>query len=263
MMTFLLIATMLVQTSAAKPAAEAVKASAPVVVTELDVGKLKGEPFRLAWSPDAKELYVQTAERDGVGTVKKARHYIVLTAGGAPKEVDAEPDWAAKYWTWKSWKAAPGSPAFAISLDERREILKSTDVGRGGTIAGMGGDASAGAQVGGGGPGGGGTMVIPEGQNANIRTMRLKGEVIGEWINSVIVPGLTFGWSPASLNLIAFSAKNGDLVVMDEHGRKQKIDTAKTTSLPAWSDDGKKLAYVEQKDRKKFVLNVVEISVES
>ena len=42
-----------------------------------------------------------------------------------------------------------------------------------------------------------GTMVIPEGQNANIRTMRLKGEVIGEWVNSVIVPGLTFGWSPA------------------------------------------------------------------
>jgi Tol biopolymer transport system component len=50
---------------------------------------------------------------------------------------------------------------------------------------------------------------------------------------------------------------------MDEQGRKQKIDTAKATSLPAWSDDGKKLAYVEQKDRKKFVLNVVEISVES
>jgi hypothetical protein len=262
MMTFLLIATMVAQTSAAKPAAAAVKASAPVAVTELDMGKLKGAPFRLAWSPDTKELYVQTAERDGVGTVKKARHYVVAATGGSPKEVEGEPDWAAKYWAWKSWKAAPGSAAFAISVDERRDVVRPINAPRGGSIAGMGGDAGAGAQVGG-GPGGAGTMVIPEGQNASIRTMRLKGEVIGEWINSVIVPGLTFGWSPASLNLIAFSAQNEGLIIMDEQGRKQKIDTAKATSLPAWSDDGRKLAYVEQKDRKKFVLNVVEITVGS
>jgi hypothetical protein len=261
-MISLLIAFALAQAPAMKPAAEAVKASAPVVVTELDMGKLKGEPYRLAWSPDAKELYVQTAERDGVGTVKKARHYVVAATGGSPKEAESEPDWAAKYWAWKSWKAAPGSAAFAISVDERRDVVRATDARRGGTIAGMGGDASAGAQVGG-GPGGAGTMVIPEGQNASIRTMRLKGEVIGEWINSVIVPGLTFGWSPASLNLIAFSAQNEGLIIMDEQGRKQKIDTAKATSLPAWSDDGRKLAYVEQKDRKKFVLNVVEITVGS
>jgi hypothetical protein len=263
-MTYFLVALMLAQAPAAKPAAEAVKASAPIAVTEIDTGKLKGEPFRLAWSPDAKELYVQTAERDSVGAVKKARHYVVAATGGNPKEVGSEPDWAAKYWAWKSWRAAPGSAAFAIALDERRDVVKATDsAARGSTIAGMGGDASAGAQVGGGGPAGAGTMVIPEGQNVSIRTMRLKGEVIGEWINSVIVPGQTFGWSPASLNLIAFSAKNGGLVVMDEQGRKQKIDTAKATSLPAWSDDGKKLAYLEQKDRKKFLLNVVEITVGS
>jgi hypothetical protein len=259
-MTYFLVALMLAQASAGKPAAEAVKASAPIAVTELDTGKLKGEPFRLAWSPDAKELYVQTAERDSVGAVKKAHHYVVAATGGSPKEVEAEPDWASKYWAWKSWKAAPGSAAFAISLDERRDVVRPIDAPRGGTIAGMGGDASAGAQVGG-GPGGAGTMVIPEGQNASIRTMRLKGEVIGEWVNSVIVPGLTFGWSPASLNLIAFSGKGKDLVIMDEQGRKQKIDTARATSLPAWSDDGKKLAFVEQKDRKKFTLNVVEITV--
>jgi hypothetical protein len=265
MMTFLLIAFLLAQASATKPAAEAVKASAPVAVTELDMGKLKGEPYRLAWSPDAKELYVQTAERDGVGAVKKAHHYVVAATGGSPKEVESEPDWAAKYWAWKSWKAAPGSAAFAISLDERREVLRPTSAVRGSAEAGMGGDATTGVAVGGGGPGGagGGTMTIGESQNASIRTMRLKGEVIGEWVNSVIVPGQTFGWSPAGLNLIAFSAKNEDLVIMDEQGRKQKIDTAKATSLPAWSDDGKKLAYVEQKDRKKFTLNVVEITVGS
>lgn len=256
----LLVMTLLASQTASVSSAEALKIGAPVAVAELDMGKLKGEPFRLAWSPDAKELYLQTAELDGVGSVKKARHYVLAATAGAPKEVEEEPAWAAKYWAWKSWKAAPASPGFAISVDERREIIKASQAPTGGTIAGMGGDASAGATVGGGGPAGGGTIVLPEGQNANVRTMRLKGEVIGEWINSVIVPGLTFGWSPGGLNLIAFSARNKDVVVMDEQGRKQKIDTARITRLPAWSDDGKKLAFVEQKDRKKFVLNVVEIS---
>ncbi|HEX2445670.1 MAG TPA: hypothetical protein VHJ77_17120 [Vicinamibacterales bacterium] len=251
--------TLLASQSGSVTSAEALKVGTPVAVAELDMGKLKGDPFRLAWSPDTKEFYLQTVELDSVGAVKKARHYVVAATGGAPKEVDGEPGWAAKYWAWKSWKAAPGSPGFAISVDERREIIKSGQAPTGGTIAGMGGDASAGATVGGGGPAGAGTMVLPEGQNANIRTMRLKGEVIGEWINSVIVPGLTFGWSPAGLNLIAFSAKTEDVVIMDERGRKQRIDTAKVTRLPAWSDDGKKLAYLEQKDRKKFVLHVVDI----
>jgi hypothetical protein len=245
--------------SGSTTSADALKIGAPVAVAELDMGKLKGEPFRLAWSPDAKEFYIQTAELDGVGAVKKARHYVVPVTGGAPKETNEEPAWAAKYWAWKSWKAAPGSPGFAISVDERREIIKASQAPTGGTIAGMGGDANAGATVGGGGAAGGGTVVLPEGQNANIRTMRLKGEVIGEWINSVIVPGLTFGWSPAPLNVIAFSPKNEDVVIMDERGRKQRIDTAKITRLPAWSDDGKKLAFLEHKDRKKFVLHVVDI----
>jgi hypothetical protein len=242
----LLLLTLAAQTGSAM-SAEALKIGTPVAVAELDMGKLKGEPFRLAWSPDTKEIYLQTAELDSVGAVKKARHYVVPAAGGAAKEVEGEPDWAAKYWTWKSWKAAPGSPGFAISVDERREIIKASDARAGGSIAGMGGDSSAGATVGGGGPAGGGQIVLPEGQNANIRTMRLKGEVIGEWVNSVIVPGLTFGWSPAGLNLIAFSAKNEDVVIMDERGHKQKVDTAKITRLPAWSDDGRNWRFSSKK----------------
>jgi len=257
-MTALLITVLAAQIGSAT-SAEALKVNAPVTLAELDMNKLKGVPYRLAWSPDRNELYVQTAELDGVGAVKKSRHYVMAAAGGAPKSVDEEPAWAVKYWTWKSWKAAPGSPSFAISVDERREIIKSGQAPTGGTLAGMGGDASAGATVGGGGPAGAGTMVLPEGQNANIRTMRLKGEVVGEWVNSVIVPGLTFGWSPAPLKMIAFSGRDEDLVIMDEQGRKQKVDTDNLTRLPAWSDDGKKIAFLEQKDRRKFILRVVDI----
>jgi hypothetical protein len=255
----LLVALALIQASA-KPAADAVTISSPTTIVELDMGKLKGEPWRLAWSPDATELYVQTAERDSVGMVTKSRHYVIAPTGGAPKEVEAEPAWATKYWAWKSAQAAPGSASFKIALDERREIVRATHAPRGGDVAGMGGDPSAGASVGGGGAGGSaGSVRVAEGQNAVIRSMRLKGETVGEFVNSVIVPGLTFSWSPAALNMIAFSRKDEDLVIMDEQGRKQKIDTSKTTRLPAWSDDGKKLAFLEQKDRKKFVLHVVDI----
>lgn len=260
MLALLLTLSLAQSTAAAKPAADALKISAPRTVTELDLGKLKGEPWKLAWSPDASELYVQTVERDGSGAVKKARHYLVAAGGGSIKDVDTEPAWAQKYWTWKSWKAAPGSPKFEIALEERREILRSTRAPRGGGEAGMTGDPSAGAPVGGGSAAGpAGTVQIGEGQNAIIRTMKLKGEAIGEWVNAGIVPGLTFGWSPAALNMIAFSVKQEDVVVMDEQGRKHKIDTSGATRLPAWSDDGKRLAYLEHKGGRRFALQVVEI----
>jgi Tol biopolymer transport system component len=59
--------------------------------------------------------------------------------------------------------------------------------------------------------------------------------------------------------MIAFSGKQEDMVLMDEQGRKHKIDTSDATRLPAWSDDGKRLAYLEQRGRRKFALQVVEI----
>jgi hypothetical protein len=258
-MTGLLITLLALQTGSTA-SAEALKVGAPAAVAELDMGKLKGEPLRLAWSPDGQELYLQTAERDGQGVITKARHYVLAASGGSPKEVENEPAWALKYWTWKSWKASPGAPSFEIGLEERREIIRATNSRRGSSEAGMGGDSSAGASVGGGGPAGGaGRMVIDEGQNATIRTMKLKGEVIGEWVNAGIVPGLTFGWSPAPLKMIAFSGRDRDVTIMDEQGRKQKVDTDKATRLPAWSDDGKKLAFLEQKERRKFVLRLVDI----
>jgi hypothetical protein len=256
-----LLVGLVVLQAQATTSAEALKVTAPIAVADLDMGKLKGEPFRLAWSPDATEFYLQTAERDGRSVVTKARHYLVARSGGSPKEIESEPLWAVKYWTWKSWKASPGAPGWEIALDERREVIRATGAPRGGDVAGMGGDPSAGGTVSGGGPGGtGGTVAVGEGQNAVIRTMKLKGEVIGEWINAGIVPGLTFGWSPAALKMIAFSGKEKDVTIMDEQGRKQRIGTDKLTRLPAWSDDGKKLAFLEQKDRRKFVLQVVEVT---
>ena len=34
-------------------------------------------------------------------------------------------------------------------------------------------------------------------QTAHYYILKLKGEVVGEFVNTVAVPGLTFGWGPA------------------------------------------------------------------
>ena len=48
----------------------ALQASAPVLISTLDGGKLKGEPTELAWSGDGTQLFLQTNERDSSGMVK-------------------------------------------------------------------------------------------------------------------------------------------------------------------------------------------------
>src|SRR5439155_5436138 len=67
----------------------------PKTVTELDLGKLKGDLRQIGWSNDASQLYVQTA--DGDPQSPKLRHYVVPANGGVPQAVDAEPDWAIVY----------------------------------------------------------------------------------------------------------------------------------------------------------------------
>ena len=84
--------------------------------------------------------------------------------------------------------------------------------------------------------------------------MKLKGEIVGEFVNAVATPGLTFGWAPAG-GLIAFSNPDGRVVIMDDQGRKQEISSSKSTLLPAWTDDGKRLAYLQRTGKNKVVLH--------
>ena len=57
--------------------------SNPTPVAELDMGKLKGEPSRLAWSPDGSQLYLQTLEGGFGRPNAKLRHYVFSAATGA------------------------------------------------------------------------------------------------------------------------------------------------------------------------------------
>jgi hypothetical protein len=236
-----------------------VTVSTPRAVVEIDTGKHKGEPWRVAWSPDGAALYVQTMQVDKAGNRTPGGHYQVPAAGGTLEQVRGEPDWASAYWTWKSAQSAPSAPAFKIELESKKELVRSTAAPRGGGLAGMGGDSTL-ASGPGEGPSSAATIAAAASmQNAIVNTMLLKGETVGQWINAPIVPGLTFGWAPAGARAIAYASKTGRIVLMDESGRKTEVKS-KDARLPAWSEDGRRLAFVQQTGKKKYGLYVADLA---
>jgi len=234
--------------------------SAPAAIVEIDVGKLKGELVRLAWSPDAMEIYLQTAERDSRGNVK-FRHYVMGLNGAPPKSADQEPAWAGPYWAWKAGQAAPGFPAWKIQVDQERKRVTATATPMAGNMAR--GDPS-GADRGLGGSGGvsveEAARAAEQSQMATVYTLKLKGEVVGEFVNVPAMPGVTFGWGPANSGLVAFANRDGHVVIMDDQGRKKEVPSSKSALLPAWTGDGKRLAYLERTGKKKVMLRIVDIT---
>jgi len=248
--------------AAVSPAVDAskLKLSPPAAVVEIDARKLKGTLFRLAWSPDAQQIYLQTIERDRAGNITTVHHYLMGLNGEAPKHVDQEPAWSTAYWEWKSARAAPGLPAFKIDLEESQKRVKTTSTPMGGDLAKGGLEGSGAMAPVGGGAIGDAMSAAMQGQLAHYYTLKLKGEVVGEFVNAVAVPGLTYGWAPASTGLIAFSNPDGRMVIMDDQGRKQTLPSSRATLLPAWTDDGKRLAYLERTSKDKVVLQIVEVA---
>jgi hypothetical protein len=230
--------------------------STPVTVARLDMGKLKGEPARLAWSPDGSQFYLQTLEGGFGRPGAKLHHYIFNATTGEKQDAQEEPAWASEYWTSKSGQASPDDPQWKIEL-------KTEDRQQRATSAPMGGDLARGVPT----TGDTGTTAGEAGsaaygsQNTNIRLMVLKGVPIGEFVNAPIVPGLTFGWGPRGSNAIVFGApKSGRVTVMDAEGRKQEVAGTKDARLPAWSADGTRLAWLQKDGRKNFVLQVANVS---
>jgi hypothetical protein len=233
-------------------AADHVAISGPAAIVEIDTDKLKGEPARLAWSPDMKQMYLQMVERDGHGNVKAAKHYVVSLDGKSIKGIDQEPPWASKYWMWKSAQMSPAAAAFRIRVEQRTETKRATAAPTGGDLArGANPDPASGSTL---------SDVASAANQAQIQTiydLRLGDQLIGEWINEAVAPGTNFGWAPAPAHLIAFARRDGGpLVLLDDGGHKHEIAGTKSISLPAFSDDGMKLAWLTRKDKKHFVLTV-------
>jgi hypothetical protein len=233
------------------PAAGALTFTPPQKVVTLD--KIKGEPIEIAWSADGTQIYLEAGNRTRVGTFEDRHHYVLTLANAKVKGVDAPPQWATEYQTWKSNKWAPGDPSYAIAINEENRTQHTVSTPMGGDLA-----------KGGGNPDGGSTAndvlnAALTSQKQHVISLKLKGEVVGEYVDTQFVPGYTFGWAPQAFGTaIAYARPDGHLSVMDVKGEKKEVPDARHALLPAWSDDGSRIAFV-QRDGKKFDLYVTEV----
>jgi len=235
--------------------ASALTISPPATVTELDLGKLKGVPSRLAWSLDGKELYLQTREGDDPERAS-TRHYVIALGEKTLKPVGDEPQWASQYWTWKSGQSAPGgSTPLKIEVRREQRLQSSTSTPMGGDLArGVPAGGTGGVSVG---------EISAAGQQMQkviVTSLWLKGESLGEWVNAAVLPGETFGWAPRGFDAIAFIDRSGRVMVMDGEGRKQPLNQTTKALFPAWNQDGARLAFLERTGRKKLLLKTVDVA---
>jgi len=250
------IAAIVLQSIGAPADARQVSLGEPRVLAEIDAGKIKGDIVRLAWSPDGTEFYLQAAERDGRGAIKVAHHYTIQAGSRALKSVDQEPPWAAAYWTWKSGQASPAASSFKISVDSEQKSVRATAAPMGGAYTKRGTpDATAGTTV------GDVASAADQTQMQQVYTLKIRNETIGAWTNEPVMPGVNFSWAPSPLRMLVFARREGGpLTAVDESGRKQELKGAKAALVPAWSGDGKQIAWLERRDKKKLELTVAEVS---
>ena len=152
--------------------ADALTFGAPQKVVSLD--KIKGEPIELAWSPDGTQLYVEAGQRTNAGTFLEMKHYVITLADKDVKGVDAPPQWATDYQTWKANKWAPGLHSFVIAISEGTRTDRAVSAPMGGALA-KGGESGAST----------GNMDDAVGhsiakQTPYVITLKLKGETVGE-----------------------------------------------------------------------------------
>jgi hypothetical protein len=230
--------------------------SLPRVVWQFTRSEFHGQPDRLAWSPDEQELYLRAVRTDMWGNVR-VWHYVVRLADDRLTLVVGEPPWALTYWQRKSTFVAPGIADFRIAVETRE--TRKTATGSGSGIGQQGGDPNLGTLL---GPQGQAIVTSSlQAQRVSTTTMRLKGELLGEFVNTPLVPGLTFGWAPPGLGMIVFANTKKRLVLMDASGRKRAVPGVKDVLLPAWSDDGEHVACLQRSARDTYVLSILDLSV--
>ena len=203
----------------------------PALVCELDMNQLKGEMRRLSWSPDGRTIYVQTAD----GTIH--HDYIVTVLDGVVSHAFGEPEWAAGYWAMKADLAAPGLPALRIEVQQDNRRTRPTPFTS---------NAAGGAYT-------------PDTRNPvdaieSEITLRLRGLEIGNWVNDVPFAGETYGWGPHGSGAIVFVGRGDRLTLMDQEVRRKVVGTVKGVSMPAWSSDGARLAFLQKSGKKRYRL---------
>mgnify|MGYP006267656403 CR=1 FL=1 len=246
MMHLLFAALLLVgQTPVAPISAKDVKVT-PKPVAEFEMSKLRGVIRRLSWNADATLLYLQTAELRNDALPKELFHYTLDPKSGDLKKLDAEPAWSVDYSQWKLGQSAPGEPTLKIEVasETRRNAATSLpmagEMARGGGVDPTGGASAESVMA-----------AAQQSQSGTANLMRLKGQIVGEWLNQPIVPGQSFGWGPLGTAAIAYAEPNNrQLVIMDKSGERKKISDTKGVYAPAFTADATKLAWIEVRGKK-------------
>src|SRR3954471_12916491 len=234
MLRVLAVALTLVQAATVAPFDVSTMSLAPAtLVCELDLDQLKGELRRVSWSPDGRNLHVQTAEPDGA-----PHDYIITVADGVTSLAFGEPEWGAAYWRLKSDLTAPGVPSLRIEVQQDNRRTRPT--------AFAGGTANGGAYT----P----NVKDPVDAFESEVTLRLLGIDIGSWVNHVPLAGETFGWGPWGSGAIVYVGRGDRLTLMDQGRHRTVLGTMKDVSMPAWSSDGARLAFVQKSGKKRYRL---------
>jgi hypothetical protein len=191
---------------------------------------------------------------------EKSWFYVHTLGASGFAPVEREPDWAGAYWMWKSDLQCPGAPEWRIEVETRVERVSATNAGSAGSLGQNTGD-----------PYGAGFLLGPQGQaivqgamqsqQVSTTTMRLKGTLVGEFVNTPAMPGLMYSWAPQGLAAIAYAGGMRALTVMDRSGRRHEVRGTKGVLLPAWSPDGKRLAWLAQQGRGKFALMLADVTM--
>ena len=224
--------------------------SNPVTLRDLGKAESRGVASRIAWSPDGAWLYVRMSTFDRWSN-ESVRHLLVETQGKRVQDLGDEPAWLPRYWNTKSGLASPTVASWRVKIDTREDHVRTTNVPREGNI-GQHGD-----------PGAGLDETVRKAANSSQRTQFedyvLNGRVIASAVNDHVSPGRTFAWAPPPVALIAFVDAKGKLQLMNPAGTIREVKGAKKPSLPAWSEDGRRLAFVQSSAMSNCVVKVVDI----
>lgn len=235
--------------------ARTITVSAPRPVADVSRPALKGSPMRLAWSGEGSVFYLLSREQEADGA-SRDWHYLLDSSSGALREIDDVPGWALEYWGWKSAQNAPGRPDVKIEVEIERKQMSAMGLGldgglaRGATVDTPGNAALSDEAT---------MAAIANRQMAIVCTLRLKGHLIGQWINSPVVPGLTFAWAPAPLALLAYADPDGHLQLMDLSGRQKVVKGGRNALLPGFSPKGDALAWLDPSAHDKFTLKIATV----